>query len=212
MHRSLFLTALFFFLLSTGCATMFAEKQDTITIKTEPPGAVVYRGTEPLGTTPLSQTFKRSTFEQTVLNIRKEGYKTKELQLMRTIEPVALFNFGFFLTTSGATSWGIDAVTGAMIQYSPNSYIIDMEKESGAPAASETDRRRRMHFVLWNHQALKEDIARGEGEYLSSYYRLINGQESEATFLERAQKSAPDLLNKEDGMDLYEQLEASVHN
>lgn len=209
MRRALSLLPLFFLLLFTGCATLFAEKQDTLTIKTEPPGAEVYAGAVPLGTTPLTHTFKRSTFEQTILNIRKEGYKTKELQLMRTVEPVALFNFGFFLTLSGATSWGIDALTGAMIQYSPTSYFIDLEKENGTPTALEIDRRRRMHFVLWNQSTLKEDIARGRGEYLSSYYRLINSPESEEAFLQHTQEAAPALLSKEDGVDFYEQMEAS---
>ena len=111
--------------LFAGCASMFAPNSDNITIKTNPEGADVYYGGNLLGQTPLTYSFKRETFEQKKLNIRKEGYKNQELLLEKTIEKIALFNLGFTTTTFGATSWGIDAATGNAIKYSPDSYLID---------------------------------------------------------------------------------------
>ena len=207
MGRVVFLLSVSFLLLSSGCATLFSQKEDTITIKTEPPGAEVYEGTTPLGTTPLTHTFKRDTFKQIKVNIRKEGFKTGELELRRTLDKTALWNLGYILTTGGITSWGIDATTGAMIEYDPKSYYIDLEPINRAPTLSERGRRNRMAFVLFNHHRLKSDIARGEGEYLSAYYRISDTAEPYRTFLQRIRKEAPALLSKEDGADFYRYLE-----
>ncbi|TAK03538.1 MAG: PEGA domain-containing protein [Candidatus Manganitrophaceae bacterium] len=209
MSRATLLLSLFVLLLSTGCATMFAKREDTITIKTEPPGAEVYLGVDLLGTTPLTYTFRRSTFEQKNLSIRKEGYKTREMLLGKTLEPVALLNIGF-ITTMGASSWATDATTGAMLKYDPASYYIDLEPASGELKQIEIDRRDRTKFVLFNQQRLKSDIAQGEGEYLVAYYNLLRRSESYDTFLQRIQAEAPALLSQKDGVDFQQALERSI--
>jgi hypothetical protein len=198
-------------ILLSGCATMFASHSDMITIKTEPPGAEVYRGADLLGATPLTYTFNRNTFEQKKLNIRMKGFKTKELELGHTLEPVALFNFGFFLTTSGATSWGIDVLTGAMIKYDPNSYFIDLEPADGKLDSKEISRRWRALFVLINQDALRDDIARGDGEYLSAYYGALSRAQPYDTFIQSIRKDAAELLAQEDGVELYRFIEAESH-
>lgn len=203
-----FFILLFFLLLASGCATMFSRKEDAVTIKTEPPGAEVYLGAEPLGTTPLTYTFKRDTFEQKRLTLRKAGYKTREFDLGRTLEPKALFNLGFFLTTAGASSWGTDAATGAMIRYSPDSYFLDLEPENRPSDQAERARRGRTAFVLVNHRRLTSDLARGEGESLSAYYALLGLPERVDAFLIRMREAAPLLLSADDPVDFSEKLEA----
>lgn len=207
MNRFLLFIAMSVLFLFSGCATLFSKKEDTITIKTEPPGAEVYVGVEPIGTTPLTYTFRRKTFEQKSLNIRKAGYKTKEMQLGRTLDATALFNFGFFLTTSGAPSWGIDALSGAMVQYDPQSYFIDLEPDKREAEPGEEDRRSRRAFVLFNHHRLKSDIARGGGEYLSAYHRMIESPEGYGLFLDRLRQDAADLISREEGVAFYEEME-----
>jgi hypothetical protein len=155
-----------------GCATMFAPGTDDITFKTEPEGAKIYDGVNLMGTTPLTYSFVRNTFENKVLTVKMEGRKSQKLYLGRTLEETALFNFGFFLTTGGATSWGIDALTGHMIKYSPNSYLIELEKEEDGTSKKEQAYRQRLRFVLINHDSLKKDIATGQGEYLRAYYEI----------------------------------------
>lgn len=209
MRRVTLLLSFFVLLLSTGCATMFAKREDTVTFKTEPPGAEVYLGVDLLGTTPLTYTFRRSTFEQKNLSIRKEGYKTREMLLSKTLEPVALLNIGF-ITTMGASSWATDAVTGAMIRYDPTSYYIDLEPVSGEPKQTEIDRRDRTKFILFNQHRLKSDIAQGEGEYLAAYYNILRRSEPYDTFLQRIQAEAPALLSQKDGVDFQQALERSI--
>lgn len=194
----------------SGCATLFANPSDRITIKTEPPGAEVYNGAESLGTTPLTYTFKRTTFEQPSLTIHKPGYKTKELPLGRTLEPIALFNFGFFLTTSGATSWGIDALTGAMVQYSPSSYFIELEPVGERPVSADLDRRSRLYLVVTGYPSLVKEIAEGDGELLRAYYRNLNTPESYEVFRRRVQSSSPGLLGQADAVELYMYMESRL--
>jgi hypothetical protein len=155
-------------ILVSGCATMYSQKaimsQSRVT-----PGADVYYGAQMLGTTPLTYSFKRDTFERKTLSIRKKGYKSQEVLLEKTLEKKALYNIAFITTTLGVTSWGIDAGSGHMIKYSPDSYLIDLEK--GNQSAREKDARfQRFRFVVLNQYYLMNDIATGDGEYLRAYF------------------------------------------
>lgn len=212
MRRVTLLLSLFV-LLSTGCATMFAKREDTVTIKTEPPGAEVYLGDRPLGTTPLTIPMKRRMPVQR-LNLRKEGYKTREIELETTVAPVAFLNCAtcpfFILTPFATSSWGTDITTGKMIRYDPTSYYIELESEAKASEAAARARSDRAAFVLYNIQGLKSDIARGEGEYLAAYYRLIDHRESESVFLQRIRDAAPALLSREDAVDLHNDMEDNL--
>lgn len=118
--KSHLITACIISLVLSSCATMFAPSKDEITIKTDPEGADVYEGVNLLGKTPLTHTFDRETSGQKVLTIKKQGHKSHKLELGKTLEEKALLNFVFFLTTMGATSWGIDAISGNMVKYSPD--------------------------------------------------------------------------------------------
>lgn len=200
----------FSFLLLSGCATMFADREDKVTIKTEPPGAEVFLGAEPIGKTPLTHTFKRSTAEKKNLNIRKEGYQTKEIQIGTTLDTTSMLNLLFLPTTSGAPSWATDAMTGTMVKYSPDSYYIDLEPKEKKEAA-ELQRRREVFFAVANHDGLKQDIARGEGEYLSAYHRLTQSPEPYRVLAARLQKEAAALLSHEDGVDFYQAIRVQIH-
>ena len=193
----------------SGCASMYAPSSDTITINTVPPGAEVYDGVTLLGTTPLTHTFKRDTFEHKKLSIRKEKYKTHEFKLGRTLEKVALFNFGFITTTWGATSWGIDALNGNMIRYDPDSYLIDLESAgSGTESGSSLERRNRLRFVLMNYDSLRSDLARSDGDYLLAYHRLRNSRDDYQTFLGSVLSESSVLLAQEDAVALFQSMES----
>lgn len=193
----------------TGCATMMSPGSDEITIKTEPSGAQVYDGAELIGTTPLKHTFKRDTFTPKTLTLRKKGYTTQDLPLQRTTDENAILNFGFFITTCGATSWGIDAMSGHMTKYAPNSYLIDLKRSGGAASLDERINARRLQFVLLNQDRLRRDIAGGDGEYLRAYFAL--GQSGVDTgaypeFRRRVSTRSQALLEVHDPIDLHHQL------
>lgn len=194
----------------SGCATMYAPSSDTITIQSEPPGAKVYEGANLLGSTPLTHTFRRDTFERAKLAIRKEGYKTHEFELGRTLEKVALFNFGFFITTGGATSWGIDALNGNMIRYDPDSYLIDLEPAGSGSDSGKFERRERLRFVLLNDESLLLDLARGDGSYLMAYHRLRNRPGDYDGFLRKIRSESSALLTQEDAISLFRYMESNL--
>jgi hypothetical protein len=193
-----------------GCATLFAPGTDDITIRTDPEGAEIYDGINFIGKTPLTHSFIRDTFENKILTVKMDGRKSQKLYLGRTLEQTALFNFGFFLTTGGATSWGIDALSGHMIKYSPDSYLIELEKEEGVEGKKEQAYRQRLRFVIVNHDCLKKDIAKGQGEYLSAYYEIGPSQypyDNYQSFLSHVSGQARLLLAADDPLEFHRELE-----
>lgn len=196
--------------LLSGCASIYAPDSDSITIKTIPEGAKVFEGTNLLGTTPLTCTFKRDTFQKKNLTLRKEGYKSQDLVLGTVLERDALLNFAFITTTSGVTSWGIDALNGNMVKYHPDSYLIDLEKEGTQGVRKDQTRFQRLRFVAFNGDRIRQDIAAGDGEYLRAYFEIrkttgIAGDYQ--AFLGGISRSAPRLLSLSDPAELYSSLE-----
>lgn len=192
-----------------GCATMFAPGEDQITIKTDPGGAEVYDGATLLGKTPLTHTFARDTFEKKVLTVKMEGRKSHSLYLQKTMEKTALLNFGFITTTFGVTSWGVDAFSGHMTKYSPNSYLIELESAGGVTTKEEQSRRRRLRFVVLNSDSLRKDIARGDGEHLRAYYALrpsAKSSESYRDFAVRMAVQSGSLIEVQDAVDFGREL------
>lgn len=196
--------------LVSGCASMFAPASDRITINSVPEGAKVYLGANLLGTTPLTYEFKRSMQERKTLSIRKDGYKTQELLLGTVLEPAAFWNFGFITTTFGATSWGIDAMNGNMVKYSPDSYLVDLEKAGGVESPKDRVDRGRLRFVAANWGRIRSDIAWGGGEYLTAYFELrspVSFPAQYRDFLVTVSHAAPALLLLNDPVVLYRSLE-----
>ena len=192
-------------LLSSGCATMFSRDYDDLTIESNPPGAEVYQGAEHIGTTPFTKRFDRVTFESRQITLRKEGYKPQTVTLKKTLENTALLNFGFILTTMGVTSWGIDAASGSMIRYAPDSYLIDLQRIGDEGSASWRRRHLALAFVLTSQPNLLTDISRGGGEYLEAYYHLNFAPVSTASypaFLQSVRKESAALLVCTNGLEL----------
>ena len=116
-------------LLFTACATMFGDHADTISITSEPEGAEVYLRGELLGKTPLVTEISRRT-EANFLTLTKQGYGDERVELQRKITGIAFLNFGYVLTTSGASSWGTDISTGRMWEYAPKKYVVKLDAEA----------------------------------------------------------------------------------
>jgi len=194
---------------------MFSRGYDDLTIESNPPGAEVYWGAEKIGITPFTRRFDRDTFEIPKLTFRKAGYQTQEVALQRTLEKTALFNFGFFLTTCGGTSWGIDAVSGNMIRYAPDSYLIDLQKTEDVGSADWQQRHLALAYLLTNQPHLQTDIARGGGEYLEAYFYLHATPATVDTypgFLQAVHSEATALLACDSGLELDRALRRLASN
>lgn len=107
-------------MLFSSCATILSKKQ-TVTVNSNVEGAQVYKGTEFVGTTPL--TFKTKAAKSTFTLI-KEGYVPLTIDADVDIRWNTLWNWfnGWWI------GWGIDLGTGATQKYGQTEYYIPLEK------------------------------------------------------------------------------------
>lgn len=188
---------------------MFSRGYDDLTIESNPPGAEVFMGAEHIGTTPFTKRFERVTFEAPEITLRKKGYKPQTVTLERTLATPALGNLVFILTTMGVTSWGIDAASGNMIQYTPTSYLIDLQRLGSEESVSWRRNHITLAFVLTNQMNLMQDISKGGGEYLEAYYHLIIAPMSMVSypiFVDTVHKESGALLLCKNGLELHQAL------
>ena len=179
----------------TSCATLFSDSYDEVSFKSEPSGATVYLNGEVIGKTPFKYSIERNTFNSSQILIRKKGYKPQRFTLLRSLNPVSLFNTIFLL------SYATDASSGKLIEYSPKSYFLELESK-GAALIQDTTRQ----YVIFNAANIKRDIVKGEGEYLSAYSQLVHKHPSEV--MKRLQGNLDILLSKVDAVDFYRHLRA----
>ena len=185
-----------------GCATLFSDSTDTITINSEPSGADVYWRGDHIGRTPFTYVFKRQT-AASYLEFAKKGYETKKVDLIRTIAGVTWLNIGLLpFSTSGV---GTDVSSGKMWQYAPTSYVAHLEREEQAGAAQEIWNEKVMEYVLANEQALKNEISRGNGETLKGLCKLIHETPERCQTFETRAKGIKTLAS-ENGLVFYRSL------
>ena len=104
-----------------GCATVISGTNQTLTFQTEPEGAAVYLDGQMIGRTPVSVTVKKN--EKQTLMVRKEGYETITRDITKSFDNVAILNVFWDLSTT-------DLITGALYEYAPNSYFIQLDKNA----------------------------------------------------------------------------------
>ncbi|MGC4129404.1 MAG: PEGA domain-containing protein [Bergeyella sp.] len=108
----------------TSCATILTGSKDSITFNSQPEGAkVVFQGTEKC-VTPCTTEIQRSLGKRSV-EIKKEGYETKELKLEKTFNPVTLVN----ILLGGVIGIGIDLGTGSFLKYDPKVYNAELTEK-----------------------------------------------------------------------------------
>jgi hypothetical protein len=150
----------------TSCATIFSDGHDRVTIKSEPSGADVFINEEHKGKTPLEFDLERNTFKEAMVRVKKEGYESSEFRMKKTLNSTAIFNTTFLL------SWGTDALSGKMIQYSPNAYFTELKRSGASKKSGQLSLGEQARFAHVNFQKLQADIAKGDGEFLSNYLEI----------------------------------------
>lgn len=146
-----------------GCATIFSSSGQDINVTSNVEGAEVLLDGAPIGETPLTFYLDRDTFKNHELTLRHEDHRTRTVQVRKSLNSTALSNCTFIL------SWGTDALTGAMMEYSPESYFIELQPKRGQRANQD---RELMLFIVASSTRLLNDIARGDGEVLRAVEKL----------------------------------------
>ncbi len=189
-------------LASSGCATLFSGTSEDVAFTSHPPGAQVLIDGEDIGRTPLTYRVDRSTFRRSEVTLRMAGYRSEAFPLRRSLNSTALFNCTSIL------SWGTDALTGAMMEYSPNKYFVELTPKG--PIIS-TGHRRALQFVLVSHHGLIRDITRRRGEYLQTLgYFFGADAASYPRFVSVLGANAPSLVHYEHPHELFLAIERAV--
>ena len=106
----------------TGCATVFHGTQQTVHVTSNPPGATVEVDGLEKGVTPVDVSVKKGFTGQTIV-LKKTGYETKSFQPAVKFDPISLINVFAII------GFGVDAITGAMMQYAPTLYDVPLTKK-----------------------------------------------------------------------------------
>jgi hypothetical protein len=169
-------------LIGSGCATLFSGGPQPVTFSSNPAGAQVLIDGMPAGVTPMTTMISRETFQSHYVTLRYPGYEAPRFMIEKSLNTIAILNL------SSGCFWLTDALTGAMIEYSPNAYHFELRPAAGpAPmpgpmpgalppgtmpppppprgAWHPTDSTG-LWFVLVNHNHLRTEVSRQGGEYL----------------------------------------------
>ena len=117
----------------TGCATIFAGTSDTITFDSEPAGAMVVIDGVDRGRTPLTTTVTRDVNSRDI-TYRLEGYETRTFELGQEFEMIAILDLFCFPLCPV-----VDLLTGAVMEYDPSSYRLELTARDELEAALDVD-------------------------------------------------------------------------
>ena len=106
----------------SGCASVMHGTRQPVTFSSQPSEAQVYLDGELKGVTPITIDLERGKYSS--LTISKEGYATQNKAIGDKIDPIFWGN----IIIGGVVGSSTDAGTGAMYQYDPNSYFIELQK------------------------------------------------------------------------------------
>lgn len=103
----------------SGCATMTRGTQEAYTVTTDPPGATVFFSSGETCTTPC--TVQKKHRDNFIVNIEKDGYETVSVEVThKSSSSGNVARAGSFVMIGGLLWAGIDTITGATRELTPN--------------------------------------------------------------------------------------------
>lgn len=171
-------------MMAWGCASIIEGRTQPVTFNSEPPGAQVVINGRPMAVTPATISLEKSEYDNATVLFQKDGFQDQQATLNTKVT-------GWFwgnILSGGLLGSATDAISGAMWEYSPDKYFMTlrpMKASSGEMARLDYENKMRV-FLLFSHEQLVADLARGGGESLSSLCALLdlNGAQQEAATLE----------------------------
>ena len=104
----------------SSCATILTGTTTPVTFKSNVPAKVEFDGVE-MGQTPYTTKVKRSF--NGVVTMRADGYESKNFELQKSFNAVAVVNLFNLLF------WGVDFLTGSVNKFDKKGYEISLEKK-----------------------------------------------------------------------------------
>src|SRR5262249_11394110 len=136
--------------MTSGCATLFSDASQKVTFTANVEGAELMLNGVPAGRTPVSVTLDRDTFKELYVTVRHPSCETQQCRVNKPLNRIAILNL------SSVCSWGTDALSGNLIEYSPDAYYIEMKPRAATPptaAGSPTT------FLVVNRAHVLRDVA-----------------------------------------------------
>ncbi len=112
---------------TTGCGTLLTGSHDDIVFESEPSGAEIVIDGFVVGQTPTTVPVKRAGFGSRQVTLRLDGYEPTNFVLSKGLNLVSVLNLVNIL------GWGVDAVTGSVMQYDRRMYDIKLDLSPDAP-------------------------------------------------------------------------------
>jgi len=160
-----------------GCATIISGTSDEISFSTNVDPVRVYIDGLNVGKTPLSVAVEKKAGKGRVVRFEKAGYKTQEFNLKNKFDTVAILD-----VTSVITSGGVDVITGAIMEYDPKLYHVEMLENDKTLTKGQSNQIQFAAFVLTNADAIKENLAKGGGEAINTLLLLANSSQHSFKF------------------------------
>lgn len=151
-------------ILLPSCATLFTESQDDIHLESSLSGVSVYLNGNNLGELPTTVNIERDVFDNKSLIFKKEGYKTLEMRIKKSLDKIALLNF------TSWPSWITDAISGNMMEYSPKYYLIELEPVKVTQNFKQEVEWKR--FVAYQFTNIRKELSGTPADYLLTLDRL----------------------------------------
>ncbi len=203
MKKSLFAASLSVLtvLLISGCATLFSSTTQVVKFESYPSGAELYIDGNLVGKTPIEVEMKKETFHNYTYQFRLEGYVTYQQRLTKELNKTALFN------TVMWPSWATDALTGAMIEFSPANYYVELKPRNSA-LRDQPDSLKRL-YTASNFLHIKEDIAQGSGQNTTAIAKMYHLTDEQTKVFEKLMKNqGQSLISLESTTELVTAIEA----
>ena len=162
---------------SSGCASIVGGGgSQEVTFNSSPDGAMVTIDGRAMGKTPFTLRIDRKSNQ--ALKFEKDGYEPVEMQLATRMNPWFWGNiiFGGLL---GSTT---DGLTGAIHEYMPNQYLIDLTPVgtiSTIGAGSDARKNSAKSYIVVNYSSITTELNSGPGEYLQGLSALLEIPEPE---------------------------------
>ncbi|MDH5445640.1 MAG: PEGA domain-containing protein [Gammaproteobacteria bacterium] len=114
--------------LASGCASMFSGTEQKMKITSDPEGASIYADGLLVGKTPA--TIKLLKYEYKTITLKKPGYQDENIKLELDYDGINMLNL--LNLQLGGIGFTVDASTGAMYEYEPGKFQINMQKRGRA--------------------------------------------------------------------------------
>ena len=124
--RTRIITILFLLIQLAGCASMLGGISQNMSFYSEPEGATVFVDGLLKGTTPITVKLRKDEYKKVILKM--DGYRDQEILLNKRFDRTGWLNL-VAISVISVSGFTVDAMNGATYEYTPNSFMIKLEKQ-----------------------------------------------------------------------------------